>query len=190
MKLVFDFLNTKLWKNIERGYEFEAAMLFPSDTKRPLSFFIPEELGSSKGEIRNSVGDFKPIKVGEKFKAREQMVVMTIKPRRVVVLSSNEINQDEYFEYILVAPINTVKPHEKEKNWYKLLKEDEHPIFTYVPNIKGDRYIDLSQIVSIHKSLLLRKYEEVAIERMDVLEANLLQCLSLGIIEEDEISRN
>ncbi|WP_339199801.1 hypothetical protein [Aeribacillus sp. FSL k6-2211] len=36
------FLNKENWKQIERGYEFEAAILYPSDTKRPLSFFIPE----------------------------------------------------------------------------------------------------------------------------------------------------
>lgn len=103
------FLRKESWEKIERGYEFEAAMLYPSDTKRPLSFYVPDAEGSSKGEIKNSIGDFKPIEVEGKRRAKEQMVVMSIKPRGVVILTSDEINQSPDFEYILVAPVNSIK---------------------------------------------------------------------------------
>ncbi len=182
-----DFLNKTSWGNIERGYEYEAAILYPSDTRRPLSFFIPDVEGSSNGKIISSVGNFKPQKIDGKYQAKEQMVVMNIKPRKVVILSSDEINKNTDFEYILVAPINTVKSNEKVKDWYRLLIEDEHPIFTYLPKNNLDRYVDLSQIASIHKSLLLQKYGEVSSERMEILETNLLQCLSLGVIEDDNL---
>lgn len=187
MKQVSDFLDKASWGNVERGYEFEAAILYPSDNKRPLSFFIPDVEGSTYGKIVDSIGDFKPVRIDGKSRAKEQMVVMTIKPRRVVILSSNEINQNTNFEYILVAPINTVKQFEKAKEWYQLLKEDSHPIFTYLPNGNIERYVDLSQTVSIHKSLLLKKYGETPPERMEALESNLLQCLSLGVIEDDSL---
>ncbi|MGE7673224.1 type II toxin-antitoxin system PemK/MazF family toxin [Lysinibacillus sp. NPDC094403] len=180
-----DFLNKTSWEDIERGYEYEAAIFYPSDSKRPLSFFIPDAEGSTNGKILKSIGDFQPIREDGKTYAKEQMVVMTIKPRKVVILSSNDINKNTDFEYILVAPVNTVKPHEKAKAWYDLLIKDEHPIFTYIPKGSNDRYVDLSQIASIHKSLLLKKHGEVHPERMEVLENNLLQCLSLGIIEND-----
>lgn len=180
-----DFLAKKSWEHIERGYEFEAAMFYPSDTKRPLSFFIPESEGSTKGEIIIRVGDFSPKMVEGTKRALEQKIVMTIKPRRVVILSSNEINKSKEYEYILVAPINTIKESEKTKDWYSKLKDDEHPIFTYLPNVSLERYVDLSQTVSIHKSLLLRKLQEVPEQRMEVIEENLLQCLSLGIIDEE-----
>jgi mRNA-degrading endonuclease toxin of MazEF toxin-antitoxin module len=180
-----DFLTKQSWGDIERGFEYNAAMFYPSDTKRPLSFFIPESEGSNKGEIKNHIGDFKPIIVNGKHQAKEQLVVMTIKTRRVVVLSNDEINQESGFEYILVAPINTIKPNERSKDWYSKLKEDEHPIFSYLPNGEYERYVDLSQTVSIHKSLLLKKHNQVNSDRMEVIENNLLQCLSLGIIEDE-----
>ncbi|MDM8364848.1 type II toxin-antitoxin system PemK/MazF family toxin [Bacillus thuringiensis] len=160
-------------------------MLYPSDTKRPLSFFVPESEGANKGEILNSIGNFNPQVVRGKIRAREQKVVVTVKPRRIVVLTDNEINATEEFEYILVAPINTIKEYEKSKDWYSKLKDDEHPIFTYLPKGSLERYVDLSQTVSIHKSLLLYKKEKVSEERMEILEENILQCLSLGIIEEE-----
>ncbi|MFS0643668.1 type II toxin-antitoxin system PemK/MazF family toxin [Siminovitchia sp. 179-K 8D1 HS] len=181
------FINKERWKEIERGFEFEAAMLFPSDAKRPLSFFVPDEGNAKRGSITTEIGDFSPIKVGETFKANTQQIVMNIKPRKVVVLSSDEINKNENFEYILVAPINTIKPNQKIKDWYKQLISDRNPIFTYLPKGNLDRYIDLSQTIGIHKSLLLKKYSYIGKERMEILENDLLQCLSLGIIDEESI---
>ncbi|MDQ0233083.1 type II toxin-antitoxin system PemK/MazF family toxin [Metabacillus malikii] len=110
---------------------------------------------------------------------------MTFKPRNVIILTSNEINHSEEYLYVLVAPINTIKEYEKEKDWYSILKDDEHPIFTYLPKGDNERYVDLSQTVSIHKSLLLKKLNKVPEERWNIVEENLLQCLSLGLIEED-----
>lgn len=109
---------------------------------------------------------------------------MAIKLRRVMILSNDEINQREEFEYILVAPINTVKEKEKTKNWYKKLKEDEHPIFVYLPNDSFERYVDLSQTTTIHKSLLLHKLTKIPDERMEVIEESLLECFSLGIFHD------
>lgn len=181
-----DFLLKESWENIERGFEFEAIMLYPSDTKRPLSFFIPDDNDSNSGKISKSIGDFKPQKIDGRFRAIEQQVVVKVKSRRVVVLTDDEINKNEDYEYILVAPINTIKESEKSRDWYSKLKDDEHPIFTYLPNGSLERYVDLTQAVGIHKSLLLQKKQKVDPGRLEVLETNLLQCLSLGIIEEED----
>ena len=39
--------------------------------------------------------------------------------------------------------------------------------------------------MTIHKSLLLTKYDKIPDERMELIDENLLQCLSLGIIKEE-----
>ncbi|MFP7377728.1 type II toxin-antitoxin system PemK/MazF family toxin [Bacillus paralicheniformis] len=180
-----DFLAKEKWGDIERGTEYIAAFMFPSDTKRPLSFFIPDETNPKKGSLKNAIGDFKPILVDGKPRAQVHQVVVSIKPRNVVVISSDEINQSEEFEYILVAPINTIKENERNRDWYSLLTDDEHPIYTYLPKGTIERYVDLSQSVSIHKSMLIRKKDKVDEQRWSILEENLLYCLSLGIIEEE-----
>lgn len=179
------FLNRENWKQIERGYEFEAAILYPSDTKRPLSFFIPNKNNPLEGKIVDQIGNFSPEIIEGRPRAREQQVVVTIKPRKVIIVTNNIINQNEEFEYILIAPINTIKLSEKSKDWYEKLIYDEHPIFTYIPKGNIERYVDLSQIMTIHKSLLLTKYDKIPDERMELIDENLLQCLSLGIIKEE-----
>jgi mRNA-degrading endonuclease toxin of MazEF toxin-antitoxin module len=178
---VSNFIDKASWKYIDRGFEFEAAMVYPSDTKRPLSFFVPDPTNPNKGVIHENIGNFAPVN----NQAIEQKIVMTIKPRRVVILSDDEINHMEDYEYILVAPINTIKRYEKQKEWYKKVIQDNHPIFAYLPNGNLERYVDLSQTTTIHKSLLLRKLSQVPPDRMDVLEQTLLECLSLGIVEEN-----
>ncbi|MFH6684611.1 type II toxin-antitoxin system PemK/MazF family toxin [Bacillus amyloliquefaciens] len=180
-----DFLTKEKWGNIERGTEYVAAFMFPSDTKRPLSFFIPEPTNPKKGSLESSIGDFRPKYVEGKPQAQVQQVVVSIKPRNVVVISSDEINHSEEFEYILVAPINTIKANERNRDWYALLTDDEHPIYTYLPKADIERYVDLSQTVSIHKSMLLGKRDQVDKERWSILEENLLYCLSLGIIDDE-----
>lgn len=112
---------------------------------------------------------------------------MTVKPRKVVVLTNDVINQNEDFEYILIAPINTIKPDEKHKDWYHKLVNDDHPIFTYIPKWNLERYVNLSQTMSIHKSLLLHKSDPIPDDRMKVIDDNLVQCLALGLISEDEV---
>lgn len=179
------FMKKDKWEEIERGYEYEAAMVFPSDTKRPLSFFMPDAEDPLKGSITENIGDFSAEIIDGNFRAKTHQIVMNIKPRKVVILSNNVINKSKEFEYIIVAPINTVKPYEKQKDWFQLLVKDRHPIYTYLPKGENDRYIDLSQSIGIHKSLLLKKYDDIGVERLEVLEEDLLNCLSLGVIDEE-----
>lgn len=181
-----DFLSNESWGNLVRGHEYLAAIMFPSDTKRPLSFFIPDEDNPDKGELKSSIGDFSPDYSGGFPRAVTQQIVVSLKPRNVVIITSDEINASQDYEYVLVAPIHTIKEHDKSKNWYNLLKNNDHPIFSYLPNGNMERYVDLSQTTSIHKSLILQKKKETDPQYMEILEENLLQCLSLGIFEDDE----
>lgn len=182
------YLDKDNWKDISKNDIFNAAMIYPSDTERPLLFFLPDENDEERGRLSRDRGDFSAQIVNGSRKAREQKIVMTVKPRRVIVITSDEINQSQDFEYILVAPINTIKSFEKTKSWYKNLTEDKHPIFVYCPNENFERYIDVSQITTIHKSLLIKKVEKLAPDREELLEDSILQCLSLGILDEEEIN--
>ncbi|RAK14860.1 PemK-like, MazF-like toxin of type II toxin-antitoxin system [Anoxybacillus vitaminiphilus] len=181
------FIDKENWSDIHRGYEYEAVLPYPSDTKRPLSFFVPDSCDPERGRIVESIGNFRPVYVNGKPTAKEQKIVMTVKPRKVVVLTNDVINQNEDFEYILIAPINTIKPDEKHKDWYHKLVNDDHPIFTYIPKWNLERYVNLSQTMSIHKSLLLHKSDPIPDDRMKVIDDNLVQCLALGLISEDEV---
>ena len=182
-----EFLEKTNWHKIKRGSEYDAALIYPSDTKRPLSFFEPNNNNNPlEGKIVRGIGDFSANFVEGKPQASVQQIVMQIKPRKVVVLSNDEINESPLYEYIQVAPINTIKDHERQKEWYKLLKEDGHPIFAYIPNGRLERYVDLSQTMSIHKSLLLKYHKKVNEDRMEIIEDTLLQLYSLGLFEDEE----
>lgn len=186
-----NFLRRDSWREIERSYIFDAAIFYPSDTKRPLKFFVPSEEDENKGTLITAIGDFKPKHVDGRWQAIEQQVVVNLKPRKVVVLSNNEINHNEEFEYILVAPIMSVHEHDKKKSWYQRMKADNHPFFLHLPETVTGRecYVDLSELTSIHKGMLLNKLNCVPDERLDVLHELLSECLDLGIISEDEITK-
>ncbi|WP_100489243.1 type II toxin-antitoxin system PemK/MazF family toxin [Sporolactobacillus pectinivorans] len=184
------YMNKENWKDIHKNNIFNAVMVYPSDTKRPLRFFLPLQDNPNQGIISEYRGDFSPQLKDGKMKAREQQIVMTVKPRHVVVISYDFINNSSEYEYILVAPLNTIKENEKIKPWYQKLITDEHPIFVYCKNERYEQYIDVSQITTIHKSLLINKVGELDSERQRVLEDNIVECLSLGVLDEDEIKSN
>lgn len=184
------FLNPDNWKDIHRGHLYLASFFYPSSTERPLSFFKPTHSNSSYGRITISVGNFAPVKVKGKNKksSLEQQVVVKMKPRRVLVLSSDKFNHSKQFDYVQVAPIMSIEPKDKKMPWYKQLIIDEHPTFVYLPkDITGqEAYIDMLELISIHKSSLLSKKEELPIDRMIIAEEILIDCLELGEEESEE----
>ncbi|TWJ85581.1 hypothetical protein CHCC20496_3285 [Bacillus licheniformis] len=45
-----DFRSKESWGNIERGTEFEAAFMFPSDSKRPFRFLFRKNRILKRGD--------------------------------------------------------------------------------------------------------------------------------------------
>jgi hypothetical protein len=182
------YLNKDNWTEIQRGFIFEAIMFYPSDTKRPLTFFIPDAGSPDKGSAVQAVGNFNAQKVNGIFQAVEQKAIVTLKPRKVVILSNDVLNQEEEFEFIQVAPIMSLTQRDKSKDWFKMVQNDTHPIFVYLDSsITGKEcYVDLSETMSIHKGTLLRKLNEVPEPRLTVIEEHLAECLSLGYVEEED----
>lgn len=151
------FINPKNWHQIERGYYFQAAMYYPSDTKQPLRF-LTEEDGSTTIQVRN--GDFSPIEVDGRKKSREQEVVMKFKPRQVIIISNDTFNKDRNFEYVQVVPVLSISRNNKNAPWYNKLIQDQLPGFVFINKGKYDVEVDVTEVTSIHKSLLLEKQKK------------------------------
>lgn len=187
------FLDRDNWNEIKRGHVFDAVSYYNTDTRRPLTFFIPDEIQQEDrpitGKLVESIGEFASIEVDGVLKSKEHRVVVGMKQRRVVVLSNNRFSQDNSYEYIYVAPIMSVHDKDRGKKWYSKMLIDEHPTNIYVPRHDDgyERYISLAQITSIHKGSLLRNmHEEIHDERLALVGSHLNYILDLGLMEPEE----
>lgn len=172
------YTNPDNWNEIERQYIFEALM--PYVPERPIGFFIPDSDDPEKGTLSKSYGDFS--------KAAEQQVVLTMKRRKVLILSSDELSQDNVFSDVTVAKIVSIKPYQRNEEWYKLLIEDKHPLFAYIPkDITGQEcFVDLSTVTTIGKSMLLSRKVQIPGSRMEIVNERLEECIALGVVKRTE----
>jgi len=171
------FINPKNWKSIKRGYFYQAAMYYLSDTEQPLRFV--ERNDDSTYSIDKRIGNFDPIIVDGRPRAVEQDVIVTVKPRQVIILSNNNMNQSQQFEYIQVLPVFSLSRAETFKPWYKDLLKDEQLGFAYINNSRHGLRVDLTQVSTIHKSMLLKEQREVPEDRMRFIESHILELLDL-----------
>jgi hypothetical protein len=180
------FRDKNNWNLIERGFIFEAAMYFHSDTKRPLSFFIRDDDNPYRGTVVGKDGDFSPAFKNGKPIAVTQEVIVGVKPRKVLIISETLFNQSQSFEYIQVAPVMGISDSDKQDiDWYDDLINDKDPLFIYLPQyctagITKDSYVDVSELTSIHKSMLLKKYGDLPPDRLDLVEQRILGWLDIG----------
>ncbi len=174
-----EFINPEKWKNINRGYFYQAAMYYLSNTEQPLRFLeFNDEENSYK--IVQRYGDFSPVKVEGRKRAVEQDIVITLKPRQVILISNDRINQNKDFEYVQVLPVFGLTYQDSNRPWYQDLKNDNHIGFAYLP--RGTSHgvaVDLTQVSTIHKSLLLKKQSKVPEDRLEFIESHLLELLDL-----------
>lgn len=171
------FINKENWVDIERGYFYQAAMYYLSDTEQPLRFLTINEEGNLTIEKKN--GDFSPIIVDGVKRAVEQDVVITVKPRQIIVLSNDEICKSTRFEYIQVAPVLGLYRHNTGKSWYNDLVDDELEGFAFIPKGRFGVEVDLTQITTIHKSMLLEKQSQVDPSRMSFIDDQIADILDL-----------
>ena len=164
------FINPKNWKNIKRGYFYQAAMYYLSDTEQPLRFVEGNDDGTYS--IDKRIGNFDPIIVNGRPGAVEQDVIITVKPRQVIILSNNNMNQSQQFEYIQLLPVFSLSKAETFKAWYKDLLKDEQLGFAYINNSRHGLRVDLTQVSTIHKSMLLKEQKEVPKDRMSHIYSN------------------
>lgn len=122
---------------------------------------------------------FDPITVEGRPRAVEQDVIITVKPRQVIILSDNKMNQSKQFEYIQVLLVFSLDKAETTKPWYKDLLKDNQLGFAYINNKRHGLRVDLTQVSTIHKSMLLKEQKEVPKDRMSFIESHLLELLDL-----------
>lgn len=174
------FLDQSNWSEIRRGLMYEAAIPFVG--KRPLDFFIPDPDNQYRGTVVGKNGDFRPSEI--------QQVVVRLKQRKVVVVSQDSNNTNNAIHNITVAPISSIEPHERDKEWYKLAVNGTHPFFVYLPeDITGKEcFVNVSSITTIHKNLLLNSKQDLS-DYMPTVDDRLEYYLSLGaykILSESE----
>lgn len=167
------FIDPEKWGNIERGYYYQAAMYYLSDTEQPLRFL--ETSDDETYKIKKRHGNFNAVN----GRAVEQDIVVTLKPRQIIVLSNDKMNKSKNFEFVQILPVFSLTYHDSMKPWYQNLKNDAHSGFVYIPRGKYGLAIDLTQVSTIHKSLLLKKQYKVPKDRMDFIESQLLELLDL-----------
>lgn len=171
---VSKFINPEEWKNIERGYYYQAAMYYLSNTMQPLRFLERINDGETY-KINTRTGNFDAVN----GRAVEQDIVVTLKPRQVIVLSNDRLNQNKGFEYVQILPIFSLKHSDSVNSWYDNLKKDLHPGFVYIPRGRYGLAVDLTQVSTIHKSLLLKKQTKVPKDRMNFIDSQALELLDL-----------
>lgn len=118
---------------------------------QPLRFL--ELIDDGTYRIKTRTGDFNPVD----GRAVEQDIVVTIKPRQVIVLSNDVMNQNKNYEYVQILPLFSLSHRDSIKPWYNNLQNDLHPGFVYIPRGRYGLAVDLTQVSTIHKSLLLKK---------------------------------
>jgi mRNA-degrading endonuclease toxin of MazEF toxin-antitoxin module len=176
------YTDKRNWKEIERQRVFEA--LLPYVPERPIEFFVPDPSEPNKGTICKHFGDTQG--------AAEQKVVLTLKRRKVLILSSDENCQSQYQTDVTVAKVSSISEKQKSTKMYQLLVSDRHPLFAYLPkDVTGvESYVDLSSVTTIGKSMLLSKKVLIPAERMQLVNQRLEECIALGIVKEDEVAEN
>lgn len=153
-------------------------MYYLSDTKQPLRFV--ESYNDKEFKIVKRYGDFRPARIDGRYRAVEQDVIVTLKPRQVIVISNDIMNQSKNFEFVQVLPVFSLTHKDSTKSWYEDLKNDKHIGFAYIYREQGyGLAVDLTQVSTIHKSLLLQKQSKVSKSRFTFIESHLLELLDL-----------
>src|SRR5690606_1971483 len=110
------------WSEITKQSIFEAWVPYVSD--RPLDFFVPRSDDGKEGVITNVIDDRTPLS--------EHRIVNTMKRRKVIILTSDELCQNYMISDVLVAKIISVKVHQRNQDFYKkYLINDIHPLYVH-----------------------------------------------------------
>jgi hypothetical protein len=174
------YIDRDNWHEIERQYIFEA--LVPFVPERPLDFFVYNHGSTNEGFITSIIEDANSL--------AEHKIVTTLKRRKVLLLTSDELCRDLIYPDVTIAKVYSIKPEHKKQEWYKLLVADQHPLYVYLPdNITGEEcYIHMASATTIGKNMLIQKKCLIPGDRMELVEQRHQECIDLGVIKitEDE----
>ena len=105
------------------------------------------------------------------------------KLRPVLVVQSDAITTQPGYEYVLVAPLYTVKPQHRSKAEFELLVTHRLPQVFYLDRreqgVTRPSYIALAQLQLLHRSMLKEKRGTLTATEMQQIDERLKFCLGL-----------
>jgi len=105
------------------------------------------------------------------------------KLRPVLVVQSDAITAQSGYEYMLVAPLYTVKPQHRAKTEFGLLVTHRLPQVFYLDRrgqgVTRPSYIALAQLQLLHRSMLKEKRGALTATEMQQIDERLRFCLDL-----------
>lgn len=105
------------------------------------------------------------------------------KLRPVLVVQNDEITAQQGYEYVLVAPIYSVKRKHRERSAFALLLENRLPQIFYLDRreqgVTRPSYVALAQIQLLHRSVFKEHRGALAESEMVQIDDRLRFCLGL-----------
>lgn len=105
------------------------------------------------------------------------------KLRPILVVQSDTITTQSGYEYILVAPIYTVKSQHSAKAEFELLVTHRLPQVFYLDQreqgVTRPSYIALAQLQLLHRSMLKEKRGALTVTQIKQIDERLKFCLDL-----------
>ena len=121
----------------------------------------------------------RPLDILRRVRQDELRVVLTFKPRPVLIVQNNRDNTNPRYSYVLVAPVHSVTPDELARLQHVAYPTD----FLLMPPEGGLRQPSvafLNQLRTLHKNLLSDYIGELPAER--IAELNVKLAYSLGLL--------
>jgi len=121
----------------------------------------------------------RPLDILRRVRQDELRVVLTFKHRPVLIVQNDRDNTNPRYNYVLVAPVHSVKPDELAR-----LQQVDYPTdFLLIPpegGLKQSSVAFLNQLRTLHKNLLSDYIGELPAER--IAELNVKLAYSLGLL--------
>lgn len=108
---------------------------------------------------------------------------IAFKPRPVLIAQSDAITAQPNYEYVLVAPIYTLKAQHRAKPEFELLLTNRLLQLYYLDRreqgVTHPSYIALAQLHLLHQSMLIEKRGALTAAEMRQIDERLRFCLGL-----------
>jgi mRNA-degrading endonuclease toxin of MazEF toxin-antitoxin module len=105
------------------------------------------------------------------------------KLRPVLVVQSDAITAQPGYDYVLVAPIYTIKEQHRARDKFELLVTHRLPQVFYLDRreqgVTRPSYVALAQLQLLHRSMLKEKRGALTATEMQQIDERLRFCLSL-----------
>jgi hypothetical protein len=171
------FADMDKWDEIQKQGIYEAWVPYVID--KPIDFFVPDPEKDSYGYITSVIDDNTPIS--------EHKILTPMKRRKIVILTSDENCKNRFIPDVTILKIISIKDSVKNQDFYKkYLINDLHPFYVHLPEeiTEKESYVNIVQIMTISKKLLIKNVSMMPSTRMDIIESRIADYIDLGNVKE------